>query len=192
MHKSLKAHFLIAAPHMKDPNFESSIVLILEHTHETAMGLVINHPSNLSVNIALAKHFELPQIPDKIYVGGPVEPSALCILHNFENLTVEDAPIVPGVLIGSCPDAFEEVISKAASQPVDSSNGAFRVFSGYSGWGAMQLEHEIERGDWFVHPASCEIVFSIEPHESWSKLIDIISSKYRYWPQLTDKQAESN
>lgn len=189
MHQLYKGHFLIAAPHLKDPNFERAVVLILEHTEESTMGLVINRPSQLAVSLALSKHFKIPPIDDKIFVGGPVEPSALCILHDNHNLDLDDTQIVPGVLIGSCPDTFEEVVNGAAS---GLSNATFRIYSGYAGWGNQQLESEIQRGDWYAMEATAQYVFNEQPHEIWQDLLDSFSSQYRYWPTLTPTQAECN
>ena len=86
MFESLRGHFLISAKHLRDPNFFKTSVLILEHNEETAMGLIINRPSSVNVSHALSDHFKLPDVDQSIFVGGPVEPAALSIIHNCEEL----------------------------------------------------------------------------------------------------------
>ena len=147
----------------------------MEHNEETAMGVIVNRPSHLSVSVALASHFELPPVDDLIFVGGPVEPSALCILYENDFISGEDQPIIPGVYAGSSSEAFEEVVSSAA---IGKENSSFRVYSGYSGWGAGQLENEISRGDWYPVPASAEFIFNDNPHSIWPHLIQEYGNQY--------------
>jgi len=169
MTESLRGQFLIAAKRLRDDNFYKTVVLLLEHGEHGAMGLVINRPSSIRVAHALAGHFELPETDDVVFGGGPVELSALVILHDDSTLKEDGPPVLPGLFVGGSPDAFERVIAESAAN--DSMKHCFRVFSGYSGWGGGQLESEVARGDWLLHPACRELVFHDDPYAIYEVLL---------------------
>src|SRR5689334_1404863 len=100
MANSYRGQFLIAAPQLRDPNFYKTVVLIAEHGEQGAMGLVINRPSSVLVSNALSKHFDVCDNGDLVFVGGPVEPLALFMIHSAEDLAANEQPIVPGMYIG--------------------------------------------------------------------------------------------
>ncbi|MCA9112826.1 MAG: YqgE/AlgH family protein, partial [Planctomycetaceae bacterium] len=110
---SLRGHFLIAGPRLRDTNFFKSVVLIFEHNDEGAMGVVINRPSSICVAHALGAHFKLPQTDDVVYVGGPVEPNALFIVHGTDELSEGETPILPGLYIGTNADVFRDVVEQS-------------------------------------------------------------------------------
>lgn len=170
MTELLRGHFLIAAKRLRDDNFYKTIVLLLEHGDHGAMGLVINRPSSIKVSHALAGHFDLPDTEDVVYCGGPVEPSALVILHDDAAFSDNGPSVLPGLFVGGSPEAFEQVISESAAS--DSLKHSFRVFSGYAGWGPGQLEGELARGDWLTYPACREFVFYDDPYALYDVLLE--------------------
>ena len=163
MSNSLRGQCLIAAKSLRDANFYKTVVLMLEHNLQGATGLVLNRPSSVRVAHALSGHFTLPDTEEVVYMGGPVEPTALLILHDAESLGSSESSPAPGVFVGGSAESFEQVLLSSASEDAD--RACFRVFSGYSGWGEGQLEDEIERGDWLIHSGSHELVFEIDPYE---------------------------
>ena len=169
MTESLRGQFLIAAKRLRDDNFYKSVVLLLEHGEHGAMGLIINRPSSIRVSHALSGHFNLPETDDVVFWGGPVEPSALVILHDDSKYKDESPSVLPGLFVGGSPDSFERVISEAAES--GQMNHCFRVLSGYSGWGAGQLENELNRGDWLTFPACRELVFYDDPYETYEVVL---------------------
>lgn len=169
MQNSLRGHFLIAGSRLKDANFFKSVILIVEHGPDGAMGLVINHPSPVTVASALQEHVDLPESQDLVYIGGPVEPAALFVIHNSISIDPTEMPVVDGVFMGSSCEVFEEILQ--ASSHTEDEDLRYRVFAGYSGWGPGQLEGELERGDWLTLPAEAEFVFRAEPYEVWDDLL---------------------
>jgi putative transcriptional regulator len=169
MSESMRGRFLLAAKRLRDDNFYKTVVLMLEHGENGAMGLVINRPSSVKVSHALAGHFDLPDTDDVVYGGGPVEPAALVILHDDSAFQENGPSVLPGLFVGGSPDAFEQVIGEAAAS--DNMKHSFRVFSGYSGWGEGQLEGEIDRGDWLSYPACRELVFHEDPYAIYDLLM---------------------
>ena len=169
MTESLRGHFLIAAKPLRDDNFHKTVVLMLEHGANGSMGLVVNRPSSIRVSHALSGYFNLPETEDVVFCGGPVEPSALVIIHDDINFKDDGPSVLPGLFVGGSPEAFERVICEAASN--GSLTHCFRVLSGYAGWGPDQLESEIDRGDWHIHPACREMVFLEDPYEIYDELM---------------------
>jgi len=168
MAESLTGKFLISVRRLRDPNFYQSVVLIVEHGAGGAMGLIINRPSSILVTAALEGHFELPETGALIYTGGPVEQSALFILHNAREFQGTESPVVPGLFVGSSAEVFEQVVRRVAA---GQQGLEFRIYAGCAGWAPQQLEGELARGDWLVYPASLEYIFHKDPYSVWDALI---------------------
>jgi len=171
MFQSLRSQFLISATHLRDTNFYKSVVLLIEHTKDGAMGVIINRPMNLTVSAALEKHFEIPETDQRIYSGGPVEPAALLVIHNDDQLSDAVTNVLPGVNVGTQESIFDR-ISTSLNSPTDPF--CFRLFAGYSGWTQGQLEGEIERGDWYLVPGDHSFVFRDDPYEVWEDLLRLV------------------
>jgi putative transcriptional regulator len=175
----VRGQFLIAGKRLRDTNFFKTVVLMVEHGSEGAMGLVVNRPSSVSVAHALSEHFRLPETDDVVYVGGPVEPSALFILHNAPELDASESPVVPGLYVGSSAEAFETVVKTAAE---GDSHVKFRIFSGCAGWAPGQLEAEMQRGDWYRLPATSELIFHDDPYQLWELALHKFYEMNRIFP----------
>lgn len=179
MSDTLRGQFLIAGTHLRDENFYKSVVLMLEHNDDGAMGLVVNRPLDIGVSDALSRHFDMPDSEEVLFNGGPVETNALLILHNSVEYDQEHEPVVPGVFVGTSPDVFDRV---AASMGDPETEFRYRIFAGYSGWGAGQLEDEIARGDWFSIDADPRIVFRSNPYEIWEDVLQLFHREHRFLP----------
>jgi putative transcriptional regulator len=178
MREFLRGHFLIAGCRLKDPNFFKTAVLLVEHNDDGAMGLVVNRPSSVTVSNALAGHFDLPETGELVYVGGPVEPAALFVLHSSPALDGGERPVVEGLYVGTNTEIFERVVQSSG----DDEHLQFRVFSGCAGWAPGQLEGELARGDWFTHPACAEAVFEEDPYSLWDVLLGRVYQSHRLLP----------
>ena len=181
---SLRGQFLLASKRLRDPNFFRAAVLLLEHNEEGAMGVIVNRPSSVYVAHALSGHFNVPQSEDVIYVGGPVEPSALSMLHSNPAWGDREMTVIPGVFAGSSAEAFEQIVTSGSEH---ASPCNYRIYSGYSGWGEGQLESEIARGDWFTVQASASQVFDTHPYEVWDHLLREFQRQHRILPIPCDK-----
>ena len=179
MATSLQGQFLVAAPQMRDPNFYHSVILLLEHSDDSAMGLVVNRPSSISVDAAMMKLKHTQVSADPIFAGGPVETSALFILHNCSELGQNDEEVIPGVFVTGSNESFESLISKDAECVQDCS---FRIYCGYAGWGGGQLEGEIDRGDWLTLPADGAVIFNADPYNIWETSVQQCRERNRLLP----------
>src|ERR1035441_4380603 len=90
--KSFRGQLLIAGPGLLDPNFWRTVVLLVEHNDDAALGLVLNRPSETSVGEAVPELGELVDLDERLFIGGPVQPSAVIILAQFEEPT--DAALI--------------------------------------------------------------------------------------------------
>jgi putative transcriptional regulator len=158
---STRGQLLIAGPGLVDPNFWRTVVLIVEHSDEGALGLVLNRPSETTVGEAVSELERLLDVDDPLYIGGPVQPSALIVLAEFE--TSSEAALI----------AFDDVGVLATGSADDPSPGVRRgrAFVGHAGWGPGQLDSEIDRGDWILEPAEREDAFTTTPLDMWQSVL---------------------
>jgi putative transcriptional regulator len=159
---SVQGQLLIAGPALVDPNFWRTVVLIVEHSEEGAFGLVLNRPSETQVGEAVPEIEALVEPDEPLYIGGPVQPSGVIVLGRFEDPG-------DGVLL-----AFADIGvlgSSAAGEEPPPGLREGRAFVGHAGWGAGQLDSELERSDWILEPARAEDAFSEEPRELWSQVL---------------------
>src|SRR3954462_3152477 len=134
MEKSLRGHLLIAAPSLFD-YFRRTVVLVLEHNEEGAMGVVLNRPSETTVGEAVSALAGLADHDQLVHLGGPVSPESVVALGEFEDL--DDAP--------SAVSGSRGLVDPEGADP---SLRRLRVYAGYAGWGPGQLEGELEDGAW--------------------------------------------
>jgi putative transcriptional regulator len=158
---SLRGSLLIATPHLRDPNFMQSVVLIIEHEHEGALGVILNRPLELSVG-ELWQQFDAGpcSLDSSVRCGGPVTGPILAI-HPFEQFS--DKEVLPGVHFTNDRDALKTLVN-ADLTPV-------LIFAGYSGWGSEQLEGELNVGGWLVLPASSSLIFEHDTESLWNSVI---------------------
>jgi putative transcriptional regulator len=159
-----KGQLLIAGPMLEDPNFRRTIVLMIEHTDEGALGVVLNRPSPIDVAEALPDWADLTADPAVVFLGGPVEQGSVIGLGRQVG---EDAPTGFTPVLGPV-----GVIDLNAS-PVNllGDVDAIRLFTGYAGWGEGQLEGELEIGGWFVVDADPADAFTSEPDDLWRRVL---------------------
>ncbi len=174
---SLKGQLLLASPALFDPNFRRAVVLVTEHNDEGAAGLVLNRPSETSVVDAVPELVPLVGDEERVYVGGPVQESAVLVLAEFDDpddaalLIVGDIGFVPG-------DGDFDLLASATRR--------VRVFAGYAGWGPGQLEAELDESSWIVE-ASPEPEFFPEPDEDlWGTVLRDKGGVYRVVAMMPD------
>lgn len=166
---SLRGQLLIAGPTLQDPNFVRTVVLVGEHNDEGALGVVLNRPSDTTVGEAVPDLEELTGDEDPVYVGGPVQPSAVLVLAEY--LIPAEAPqLVTGDVGFLAIDDEDESTAPAYSEATPLARA--RVFAGYAGWGPGQLEDELERDDWIIVDARADDVFDEDATTLWSRVLE--------------------
>ncbi len=148
---SLKGRLLVALPALSAGNFDRAVVYMLEHTDEGAVGVVLNRPSPLTVDEPLPRWLPLAAEPRVVFLGGPVERSgAIGLIEVDGAVTTVDLEDEPGD---------------------GDASGRLRVFAGYAGWSAGQLEDEIAAGAWVVADAEPGDVVTDDPEAMWSSVL---------------------
>lgn len=158
---SLRGKLLIASPALVDPNFARSVVLITEHGEEGAMGVVLNRPSDTEVGEVAP---ELATFVDEepVFIGGPVQPQALVVLAEFDE--PEAAAWIVAADVGF-------VAAETEEHDLDQAIRRGRVYAGYSGWGAGQLEGELEEEAWIVDSPLAGELFPEDPLALWQDVL---------------------
>ncbi len=157
-----KGRLLLATPPLEDPNFDRTVIYVLEHHDEGALGLILNRPSPEELGDGLRAWAELQSDPSYVFVGGPVEPDALIAIARMREPRSEiDEYLAPlsGDLASADLAADPEDVIPAIT--------ALRVFRGYAGWGPGQLEGEIEAGAWLVLDPEPGDLFTEHPDDLW-------------------------
>lgn len=161
--KFLKGQFLLDSGQLRGSFFQRTVVLICQHDADGAFGLVLNRAAGSKVGAMV-----VADLPDTLkecplYLGGPVQPSALSFLHS--DSFIPDANVLPNVNLGHSLDSLMEIgESFSASKKV-------RMFAGYAGWSGGQLEDELKRKAWLTYPASVELIFETPPEQLWQTVL---------------------
>lgn len=152
---------------MADPNFDHTIVLMVEHSDEGALGLILNRPSETDVSELLPGWGSLVTEPSVAFLGGPVSPdAAIGLALSSEPVELEGVdgwiPILPG--LGTVDLGRDPVDVRPRVR-------ALRVFAGYAGWAGGQLEGELEVGGWFVADSLLDDALTSEPQSLWRNVL---------------------
>jgi putative transcriptional regulator len=161
---STARRLLVAVPTMLDPNFFRTVVFVIEHTPEGALGVVLNRPSEADLTDALPDWSDLVGEPAVAFVGGPVQPDAVIAVARVA------APIGNG---GWQPLVGEVGTVDLGRSPADLGENVevVRVFAGYAGWGPGQLEGELAQGGWYVVDAQPGDLLTPRPADLWRSVL---------------------
>jgi putative transcriptional regulator len=162
---STARQLLVAAPVLVDPNFNRSVVFMVEHNAEGALGIVLNRPSDATLDDAVPDWAPLAAPPAVAFVGGPVQlDEAVIALARVARVEASDAwqPLLGriGTLdLGRAPEHSHPAVE------------AVRVFAGYAGWGPGQLEGELRDEAWFVVDARDDDLLTPSPVSLWRRVL---------------------
>jgi putative transcriptional regulator len=161
---STTGRLLVAEPMLGDPNFDRTVVLMIQHLPEGALGLVLNRPTEVPVAAALPAWDGLAAEPAVVHIGGPVEAESGWCLGRARQ---------PDELAGFVPVLGDVGLVDLELDPreVAAAFGAVRVYAGYSGWGPGQLEHELAQDAWFVADADPDDPFLPDSRELWKRIL---------------------
>jgi putative transcriptional regulator len=169
---SLAGKLLVANPQLSDPNFDRTVVLVLVHGDDGALGVVLNRPSDTEVAAPLPGWADLVTPPAVLFVGGPVShDSVICLARVPDPARLEAR--------AGTPDMWRSVAGDLGTldldvDPVVAGDGtvtAMRIFAGYSGWAASQMEGELLAGGWWVLDAAAPDPFAADPGALWHDVL---------------------
>ncbi|MCJ8168232.1 YqgE/AlgH family protein [Atopomonas sediminilitoris] len=156
----LRNHFLIAMPHMADPNFAHTLTYICEHSADGAMGIIINRLSGLDLGDILqqleaAESIIATQTQQPIFAGGPVQTDRGFVLHSASHKYQSTLDLGQVCLSTSQDVLLDLAEGKGPAQSL--------IALGYAGWEAGQLEAELTDNAWLTCPATLPILFEVDP-----------------------------
>ncbi len=167
--ESLRGRLLISSGGLFDPNFRHTVVLVGEHNHDGALGVVLNRALDVTVESALPPLATVVPPDEPLFQGGPVQPTSPVLIAELAVPELADVLVFGsiGFVTGDVSDEVRAGIVRA------------RVFAGYSGWAPGQLEAEMAADSWIVDTAREEDVFTDSPDLLWSRVLERMGPKYR-------------
>jgi putative transcriptional regulator len=168
----LRGALLVASPNLGDPNFDRSVILLLEHNDEGALGVVLNRPTAVSVEEVLESWHDQAAMapPGVLFAGGPVSREAVIGLARVEHET-GGSDLGSGVAWKPLIDELGTVDLSVAPEDHPVPLAGARLFSGYAGWDGGQLEEEISQGAWFVVEALTGDLLCTQPRRLWHDVL---------------------
>src|SRR5579863_131000 len=157
---------LVASRDLGDPNFAKTVILLVHYNEDQgAVGLVVNKRTDVPISRVFHDLKEASGRSDPVYIGGPVElNSVLALLKSASEPQGADR-VFGDVYLISNKDVLTRTLASSAEATV------FHTYIGYAGWGAGQLEHEVDLGAWHIMPADVGTVFHSDPDSVWEGLI---------------------
>ena len=166
----LEGHFLISETELTDPNFMQTVVYMVEHNENGALGFVVNRKSETTLNDVLPDFTESIAGNLEVYIGGPVEQMYLFTLHSGlpgDRRSDAASSALQGVILEPDFEVIRDFLLNEWPQLTPEHRPEIRFYAGYAGWAPGQLETELAHGAWVVIPATPGIVFAPQPEESW-------------------------
>ncbi len=163
--ENLAGQFLIATKNLNDPNFRRTVIYICRHNAEGALGLVLNRPMGKLPFATLLKPFGIEsrdkrEIP--VRAGGPVQRNVAIILHTPEVMAGQ-------ALCSTAKGAITATVEMLRAMAEGRGPKRTRVFFGYSGWGAGQLEREMKQKSWETIPEDANFLFNDDADGMWER-----------------------
>jgi putative transcriptional regulator len=165
---SLKGKFLVADPSMPDPRFASTVIFMIEHSDQGAVGIVINRPAGRRPLAEILRIMGLGEIDPgadaelEVFWGGPVEGRKVFLLHADELRVASTRTVSAGIAVSPPQEFLREAAKTRPLTPM-------LLAVGYAGWAPGQLEGEIERNGWIVITAGAEFLFGTDHADKWDR-----------------------
>jgi putative transcriptional regulator len=156
---------LVASRRLPDPNFANAVVLLADINKDGAVGLLLNRRSSVTLARVFPQLVPTMATASHAFLGGPVDTTRIMALIRAAHAPAGARHIVDGVHLATAREAVEAAIAAGTAA------ARLRVYLGYAGWGAGQLEAETEQGVWHVLEADADIVFDAEPSSTWQRQI---------------------
>ena len=164
---SLKGQLLIATPELLSPLFTQSVILMVDHNEEGAMGLIVNRPTEATASDLAGKILDEDFTWDKpLHLGGPVS-GPLMILHTDPELA--DREVIPGVFLTMDAEKAEGLLTSKVEPSM--------LLVNYAGWGPGQLEGEFGWDSWLTLPATTDHVFGMGPENLWETVVKRVNAR---------------
>jgi putative transcriptional regulator len=166
----LKGKFLVADPAMPDGRFAETVIYVIAHSGDGAVGIVVNRPGATRPMADLLRAFGVPPVEGKgdatldLHWGGPVQGDHVMLLHSDEYKTASTVAVAPGIALSVPKEALGDIAAGRGPR-------RFIVAIGYAGWAPGQLERELEMKGWAVIPGSADLLFDADLAGKWRRAL---------------------
>lgn len=157
---------LVATPRTVGEVFRRSVVLMLQHDEDGAQGVVLNRPMAAPVSAVLPYWQDYVTDPSNVFQGGPVALDSALGLVTVPGDKAQE-PMGVRLLFGGIGLVDLDIPPIVVMPEV----AGLRIFAGYAGWSAGQLDQEIRAGGWYVVEAEARDAFTSEPELLWSTVL---------------------
>ena len=171
-----RGKILISEPFLCDATFGRSVILLIDHSEEGSMGLIINKQLPIFVNDIIEELKYMDDIP--LYKGGPVSTDTLFYLHTLAEIPGA-LPICKGLYLNGDFDEIKKYILQGNKM-----EDRIRFFLGYSGWDGKQLDTEIKENTWIVSKEENDYLMHSETKGMWKEALEKLGSKYETWSRF--------
>ncbi len=166
----LTSQLLVAMPQLDDPNFKRSVVLLVHHSSGGSFGIVLNRALDLTIGELMQNSgIQWPDGVGSVGWGGPVQPERGWVVFADDGPPAEGddqddvATLQQGLRVTGSLDMLRSVANDPPAE--------VRLFLGYAGWGAEQLEGELAEGAWLLAPLRREVVFETAADDMWEDVV---------------------
>ena len=159
MPETFAGQFLVATPLIADPPFARTVLLLLEHDESGAIALILNNATDLLAEDHVEGIEEHLTEPPRVFLGGPVSSETAVSLGRGRGFEFLRPSALPGIGI---------VDVDRPLQGIDD----LRIFAGYAGWDADQLDAEIREGAWWVLFPDLDEIFTAHPSGMWERTVE--------------------
>lgn len=179
---SHKGKILLADPFLQGPIFERSVVYMVEHNHEGAMGFILNQPTGILVGQAVE---QIKDCDFPVYYGGPVDDNILFYVHSLGDKLSNSVSITEKLSWGG---DFNELCTLIENGEIEAHQ--IKFFVGYSGWSELQLEGEFEKKSWIIGNLKTSYILGNQDKKLWNKCLEAkknnlsLYSKFAHTPSL--------
>ncbi|HLY19637.1 MAG TPA: YqgE/AlgH family protein [Bryobacteraceae bacterium] len=156
---------LVASRDLPDPNFAKTVVLLVQYDVDGVVGLIVNRRSKVPVSRVLEGVAGAKDRADLVYAGGPVGRTEVVALVRSRRAPEDATRVLGDVFLVSAKEALEQVFGSAMDAD------KVRVYLGYAGWTAPQLENELDLGAWYIFPGSVDVIYDADPDSLWPRMI---------------------
>ena len=171
---------MISSPEVDSiPLFDRSVVLICENSSNGSFGLILNKTLEIELPEDILAMESIEDGNILALSGGPVQTNQMMLLHSCESIPQKTLPICEGVYLGGDLEFLQDSVSEENSPQM-------RLCFGYSGWSGGQLEREFLQNDWFLYPASKEIIFDTALEEMWTVVLRKMGGRYASLSMIPD------
>ena len=164
--ESIKGNLLYFSPSEQEPSyFTDSLLYICDHSELGALGRIVNRPLDLELKDLFnsMKIVENSKAEGNVYMGGPVNPGAIFILHSSEKKWDSTIEVSENISLSTSEDAIQAIASCEGPKN-------YLMTLGYAGWGVNQLESELVDNAWILIPENKDVIFNPNPNKQISEL----------------------